>query len=93
MVVGRKYPAIMYSQSRTLQIFNAVVLVALLQLHAVCGLYGGDMMLTPEQQATLEAMANLNNPQAPQNAVLSNMRSLWPDAVVPFIIDSSLGML
>lgn len=55
------------------------------------GLYGGDIMLTPEQQASLEATANPNDPFSPQQAVVRNSRSLWPNAVVPYIIDSSLG--
>ena len=55
------------------------------------GMYEGDIMLTPEQQATLEATANPNDPFSPQQAVVRNPRSLWPNAVVPYIIDSSLG--
>ena len=57
------------------------------------GLYGGDIMLTPEQQAALEATANPNDPFSPQRAVVRNPRSLWPNAMVPYIIDSSLGKL
>ena len=55
------------------------------------GMYEGDIMLTPEQQATLEALANPNDPFSPQQAVVRNSRSLWPNAVVPYIIDSGLG--
>jgi hypothetical protein len=55
------------------------------------GMYEGDIMLTPEQQATLEATANPNDPFSPQQAVVRNPRSLWSNAVVPYIIDSSLG--
>ena len=68
-------------------------LLTTLQLHAVCGLHGGDMMLTREQQASLEARSNQNNPLSPQNAVVRNERNLWPNAVVPYIFDNSLGML
>ena len=67
------------------------LLLAVLHLCAVHALYQGDMMLTPEQQRTLEATSNPNDPFSPQNAVVSNMRSLWPNAMVPFVIDSSLG--
>lgn len=48
-------------------------------------------MLTPEQQATLEATSNPSDPFAPQNAVVRNTRSLWPGGVVPYILDSSLN--
>lgn len=57
------------------------------------GLYGGDILLTPEQRATIEATANINDPNSPQMAVVRNMRSIWPNAVVPYVIDSSLGEL
>lgn len=65
--------------------------VAVLHLCAVHALYQGDMILTPEQQRTIEATSNPNDPFSPQNAVVRNMRALWPNAMVPFIIDSSLG--
>ena len=55
--------------------------------HAVMG----DIMLTAEQQATMEATANPNDPFAPQSAVVRNERSLWVDARVPYILDNSLG--
>ena len=54
-------------------------------------LYGGDIVLTPEQQATLEATSNPNDPFAPQNAVVRNTRSLWPSGMVPYVLDSSLS--
>ena len=76
----------------------ATALLAALQLVAVSaqadtegGMYEGDIMLTPEQQSTLEATANPNDPFSPQQAVVRNPRALWPNAVVPYIIDSSLG--
>ena len=50
------------------------------------------MMLTREQQASLEARSNKNNPFSPQNAVVRDKRELWPNAVVPYIFDNSLGM-
>ena len=62
------------------------------ELSTVQARYQGDMVLTPEQQATLEATSNPHNPFSPQRAVVRNMRSLWPNAVVPYIIDTSLGM-
>ena len=54
-------------------------------------MYQGDILLTEEQQATLEATSNPNDPFSPQQAVVRNPRSLWPNAVVPYIIDVSLG--
>ena len=81
----------------------AIALVTVLQLFATVsaqadtenpgGLYGGDIMLTREQWQSLEATANPNDPFSPQQAVVRNQRSLWPNAVVPYIIDSSLGKL
>ena len=61
-------------------------------LPTVQAMYQNDIILTPEQQATLEATSNPNNTLSPQRAVVRDMRSLWPNAVVPFIIDGSLGM-
>ena len=54
-------------------------------------LYGGDIVLTPEQQATLEATSNPNDPFAPQNAVVRNSRSLWTGGIMPYVLDSSLS--
>lgn len=48
----------------------------------------GDIVLTPEQQGTLEATSNPNDPFAPQNAVVTMERSLWPNGVVPYVIDN-----
>ena len=45
-------------------------------------------MLTPEQQTTLEVTANPADPFAPQNAVVRNQRSLWPNGEVPYITDN-----
>ena len=55
--------------------------------HAVMG----DIMLTAEQQATLEATANPDDPFGAQSAVVRSERSLWVDARVPYILDNSLG--
>ena len=51
----------------------------------------GDIVLTPEQQATLEATSNPNDPFAPQNAVVRNERALWPNGRVPYVLDGSLN--
>ena len=51
----------------------------------------GDIVLTPEQQATLEATSNPNDPFSPQNAVVRNERNLWPDGRVPYVLDPSLN--
>ena len=56
-------------------------------------MYEGDIVLTPEQQSTLEATSNPSDPFSPQQAVVRNTRSLWPNAVVPYIVDGSLGKL
>lgn len=54
-------------------------------------LHGGDIVLTPEQEASMEAFSNPNDPSAPQNAVVRNERSLWPNGDVPYIFDGSLN--
>ena len=54
-------------------------------------LYGGDIVLTPEQQATLEATSNPNDPFAPLNAVVRDTRSLWPNGRVPYELAWGLG--
>lgn len=73
---------------------------ALLTVLQVCGVlsselsrhhYQGDIVLTLEQQATLERTSNPNDPLAPQNAFLKSTRYQWSDAVVPYTLDSSLG--
>lgn len=66
---------------------NGIDSLAGLQVH----LYGGDIMLTPEQQATLEATSNLNDPFSPQNAVVHNEQSLWSNGVIYYIFDNSLS--
>lgn len=48
-------------------------------------------MLTPEQQASLEASTNPYDPFSPQNAVVRNARSLWPGGQVPYILDGSIN--
>lgn len=53
-------------------------------------LYGGDMLLTPEQQATLEATSNPNDPYSVQHAVVRSKRSIWPGGTVPYVLDGSL---
>ena len=70
-----------------------VVLVLELHLHAAHArhMYQGDILLTPEQQATVEATSNVHDPFSPQDAVVKNKRSLWPNAAVPYVIDRSLG--
>ena len=71
----------------------ATVLVAVLHLYRVHAryMYQGDIVLTREQQATLEANSNTHDPFSPQDAVVKSKRSLWPNAVVPYVIDRSLG--
>ena len=51
---------------------------------------GDDIRLTPEQQSSKEALANPSDQFGPQSAVVRNDRSLWADARVPYILDSSL---
>ena len=59
----------------------------MLQIH----LFGGDIVLTPEQRSTLEATSNQNDPFAPQNAVVRNDQYLWTDGIVYYDLDDSLG--
>lgn len=54
-------------------------------------MYGGDIALTPEQQATLEATSNQNSPFSIQNAVVRSEQYLWKDGVVYYIFDDSLS--
>lgn len=51
----------------------------------------GDIVLTSEQEASFEATSNPSDPFSPQNAVVRNQRSLWPQGIVPYILDSSLN--
>ena len=39
----------------------------------------------------MEALANENDPNSPQLAVVRNERSLWPDGRVPYVLDNSLS--
>ncbi len=54
-------------------------------------MYGGDIVLTPEQQSMLEATSNKKDPFSPQNAVVRNEQLLWPDGVIYYTFDSSLS--
>ena len=81
-------------QKSVIHLFIAALVVAAVRAQENTNgqtLHQGDIMLTDEQQATLEAVSNPNDPFSPQQAVVRNERSLWPNARVPYIIDSSLG--
>ena len=54
-------------------------------------LVGGDILLTPGQQAVMEATANQDDPYSPLNAVINNEQLLWPSGRVAYILDSSLS--
>ena len=54
-------------------------------------LYGGDMLLTAAQWSEIEAAANPHDPHRQQRAVVNSDEGKWPDAVVPYEIDSSLS--
>lgn len=54
-------------------------------------MYGGDIALTPEQQATLEATSNQNSPFSIQNAVVRSEQYLWKQGIVYYILDDSLS--
>ncbi len=51
-------------------------------------LYQGDILLTREQQSTLEDTSNPDDPYGPQRAVVRRTRSVWLDGRVPYVIDS-----
>lgn len=53
-------------------------------------MYGGDIALTPEQQATLEATSNQISPFSIQNAVVRSEQFLWKDGIVYYILDDTL---
>ena len=56
-------------------------------------LFGGDIVLTPEQQTTMEATSNPSNPFSPQNAVITNDQLLWSGGLVYYTFDGSLSEL
>jgi hypothetical protein len=70
---------------KTICMSRKLLLALTIQVSSCLGNAEGDIMLTDEQQATLEAVSNLDtDPFAPQSAVVRNQRSLWPGGVVPY---------
>ena len=54
-------------------------------------LYGGDIKFTPKQQ---ENMKKYGTPNGPQTRAASNVDSeRWPNAVIPYVFDCSVGKL
>ncbi len=53
--------------------------------------YQGDIKLTREQQYTLEATSNPSDIKSPQKAIFRSSRNLWPNGVVPYLLDRSLN--
>ena len=51
---------------------------------------GGDIVLTREQEEIL-AERYYHNPFAPQRAVVPNMQGLWPNGIVPYVLDRNLS--
>lgn len=49
------------------------------------------MLLTAAQWSEIEAAANPHDPHRPQRVVVNSDEGKWPDAVVPYEIDSSLS--
>ena len=54
-------------------------------------MYGGDIALTPEQQAILEATSNQKSPFSIQNAVVRSVQYLWKNGIVYYTFDENLG--
>ena len=54
-------------------------------------LYEGDIDLTAEQRAAMEAISNPNDLDSPQRAVVRHTRSLWRNGRVPYLFDGSIG--
>ena len=54
-------------------------------------MYGGDIALTPEQQAILEATSNQKSPFSIQNAVVRSVQYLWKNGIVYYAFDENLG--
>ena len=54
-------------------------------------MYGGDIALTPEQQATLEATSNQRSPFSIHNAVVKSVQYLWKNGTLFYTFDDSLG--
>ena len=53
-------------------------------------LFEGDVILTREQQLTMEASSNPNDPFAPTHAVVNTVSSQWPNATVYYVYDDSI---
>ena len=54
-------------------------------------LYGGDIKFTPKQQ---ENMKKYGNPYGQQSRAASNVdKERWPNAVIPYTFDCSVGEL
>jgi len=54
-------------------------------------LYGGDINFTPKQK---ENMKKYGTPYGPQTRAASNVDSeRWPNAVIPYVFDCSVGKL
>lgn len=50
-----------------------------------------DIILTKEDRLSAEVLANENDPNSPQLAVVRSERSLWPEGRVPYVLDNSLS--
>ena len=55
-------------------------------------LYGGDIVLTLQQQAAMEANTMQNYPFSPLNAVVMEEEYMWRDGIVYYTLDNSLSM-
>ena len=59
----------------------------------VYSLREGDIVLTPEQERSrsMGTSGDDDDPFAPQNAVVANQDSTWPNGQVPYVLSSSLS--
>ncbi len=55
-------------------------------------LYGGDIILTPQQREMITEMKLKQSGEGVEKrAVVKSIRSLWPNGLLPYTISSQLG--
>ncbi len=56
-------------------------------------LYGGDIMLTPQQREIITEMELKQSREVviEKRAVVKSIRNLWPNGLLPYTISSELG--
>ena len=59
----------------------------------VYSLREGDIVLTPDQERdrSMQSTQEEDDPFGPQNAVVADQDSTWPNGQVPYVLSSSLS--